>query len=118
MRSRALATGNTARCWQAAASGAGTAEVEREHRTAQHGAGARQAKDVVLEYYAAYNAGDVDAILALMAPDCRCARCAAAAARGCAALRVPERWGRPGRCPERVSASPRVKGAVGPQTTT
>ncbi len=83
------ATGNRARSWQAAASGAGMVEAEREHRTAQHGAGRRQAKDVVLEYYAAYNAGDVDAILALMAPDCRCARCAASPVRGCAALRAP-----------------------------
>ena len=80
MHAHVHASSNRARCWQAAPSGAGTVEAKREHRAAQHGAGRRQAKDVVLEYYAAYNAGDVDAILALMAPDCRCACRAAFAA--------------------------------------
>lgn len=33
---------------------------------------ARQAKDVVLEYYKNYNAGNVEGVMELMAPDCHC----------------------------------------------
>lgn len=31
-----------------------------------------QGKDVILEYYRRYNAGDVDGVMELMAPDCQC----------------------------------------------
>jgi hypothetical protein len=34
--------------------------------------GRLQGKDVILEYYRRYNAGDVDGVMELMAPDCQC----------------------------------------------
>ena len=34
-----------------------------------------QGKDVILEYYKRYNAGDVDGVMELMAPECQCAVC-------------------------------------------
>ncbi len=42
---------------------------------------ARQAKDVVLEYYKNYNAGNVEGVMKLMAPDCQC-ECYASAETG------------------------------------
>ena len=69
--------GNTCTLWFEPLSAAAcavlmhAAQVEGAVRTSS--SSGLQGKDVILEYYRRYNAGDVDGVMELMAPECQCA---------------------------------------------